>query len=438
MLSTVRGFFIGRMGHNRLYASKSVPLQPAPNHGICRGIGGQNTMTLTVKAIDAAKANGKGYKLADRDGLYLFVTPVGGKGWRANYQRAGKQATRTYGRWPAVSLADARKAHALARGPVAVDVDTTAKTAATFETVARAWLKLKLPTLSNGKHQIQVESTLVRFALPALGHRPIGSIRRAELVTVVQAVQGGGRGGDDLIETAHRVAGRITAVFDYAVDAGLIELHPAAGLVRVLQARKVKQPMASLPPTEAGALLAAIAGYGEPVTRLGLLLLAHTFVRVGELRGMRWSELVEDGAAWVVPAERMKLRLPHVVPLSDPARALLAELRRINGCVEYVLASPIKPSAPISENTFLFALYRLGYRGRMTAHGFRALASTVLNERSGFSHDVIERQLAHKETNAVRAAYNRAEYLPQRRELMQWWARWLAAQAAASRPDATA
>jgi integrase len=381
-------------------------------------------MGLTTKTIEAVKSTGKGYKLADRDGLYLFVTPAGGKSWRANYQRDNKQATRTYGRWPDVTLADARKAHAAARGPAIKDSLTVAA-APTFETVARAWLKLKLPTLSNGKHQIQVENTLVRFAFPALDKRPIDTIRRADLVATVQAVQGVGRGGDDRVETAHRVAGRITAVFDYAVDAGLIEAHPATGLVRVLSARKVKQPMASLPPAEAHALLDAIDGYGEPVTRLGLLLLAHTFVRVGELRGMRWAELVEDGAVWVVPAERMKLRLPHVVPLSPQAQAILAELRKINGELEHVLASPIKPSAPISENTFLFALYRLGYRGRMTAHGFRSLASTVLNQDSGISHDVIERQLAHKETDAVRAAYNRAEYLPARRDLMRWWSAWL-------------
>lgn len=374
-------------------------------------------MGLTVRAVEAAKPRDKGYKLADSAGLYLFVTPAGGKSWRANYVRSGKQATRTYGRWPEMSLADARKAHTAAREHVAAGVVASP----TFEAVARAWLTIKLPTLSNGKHQIQVENTLERFALPALGHRPIDTIKRAELVAVVQAVQVDGR-----VETAHRVAGRITAVFDYAQDAGLIESHPAAGLVRVLQSRKTKRPMASIPPSDAPALLRAIADYDEPVTRLGLLLLAHVFVRVGELRLMRWTELLEDGAVWVVPAERMKLRLPHVVPLAPQARALLDALRVINGNREFVLASPIKPKSPISENTFLFALYRLGYRGRMTAHGFRALASTVLNEQSGFAHDVIERQLAHKETDAVRAAYNRAEYLPARRELMVWWADWLA------------
>lgn len=387
---------------------------------------------LTAKAVEAARPQERPYKLADSAGLYLFVSPAGGKSWRANYQRAGKQATRTYGRWPDVSLADARRAHAAARD--AAEAQALAPRVPTFEEVARAWLKLKLPTLSNGKHQIQVANTLERFAFPALGPRPIDSLRRGELVAVVQAAQAGGK-----IETAHRVAGRITAVFDFAVDAGHLESHPAAGLVRVLQARKTKKPMASIAPAEAGALLRAIDDYDEPVTRLGLQLLAHTFVRVSELRGMRWDELREDGAVWVVPAERMKLRLPHVVPLSEQAQAVLASLRLLTGEGDLVLDSPLRPGHALSENTFLFALYRLGYRGRMTAHGFRALASTVLNEQSGFAHDVIERQLAHKETDAVRAAYNRAQYLPQRRELMRWWGQWLATQrSAADRPAASA
>jgi integrase len=377
-------------------------------------------MTLTVRAVETAKPRETGYKLTDGAGLYLYVTPAGGKSWRANYLRDGKQATRTYGRWPDLSLADARKAHAAARDLVPA---RAAAVAPTFEAVARVWLKKHLPTLSNGKHQIQVENTLQRFAFPKLGKLPIDAIGRTDLVAVVQGAQDGGK-----VETAHRVAGRITAVFDYALDSGIIQTHAASNLVRVLQARKTKKPMASISPAEVGALLRAIDDYDEPVTRLGLQLLAHVFVRPGELRGMRWAELKEDGAIWVIPAERMKLRLPHVVPLSEPARTILDKLRLVTGASEFVMASPLKPNHPVSENTLLFALYRLGYRGKMTAHGFRALASSVLNEQSGFAHDVIERQLAHKETDAVRAAYNRAEYLPMRRELMEWWARWLQAQ----------
>jgi integrase len=383
-------------------------------------------MTLTVRAVDAAKPKDKPYKLADERGLYLFVSPAGGKSWRANFTAGGKQQTRTYGRYPAMSLADARKAHQQAREAPQADATPTAPT---FEAVAKEWLRKTLPGLSNPKHRGQVEATLERFAYPKIGGKPIDQIERTELVQAVQAVMK----GDARIETAHRVAGRITAVFDYAQDVGYISKHPAAHLTRVLVPRKVKKPMASIPPDEAGELLRAIQTYPEPVTRIGLLLLAHTFVRVGELRGMKPDEFKEDGAVWVVPEDRMKLGLPHVVPLSKQAKALVDQLQALSGGA-YVIESPARPGHPVSENTFLFALYRLGYRGRMTAHGFRALASTVLNERSGFPHDVIERQLAHKESDAVRAAYNRAEYLAQRRELMAWWSDWL--EGAAKAPTA--
>lgn len=383
-------------------------------------------MGLTVRAVEAARPKEKGYKLADDRGLYLYVTPAGGKSWRANFTKDGKQGTKTYGRWPAMSLPDARKAHSGAREQPAQQVTPS------FEVVAREWLKIKLPTLSNAKHQGQVENTLEVYVFPLIGAMPIDGILRTKLVSVVQAAQAGGK-----IETAHRVAGRVTAVFDYAQDAGYIQQHGAAGLTRVLVARKVKKPMASIPPAEAGALLRAIDDYDEPITRLGLQLMALTFVRVGELRGMRWDELKEDGAIWVVPAERMKLKLPHVVPMSKEAQAVLAEAKLLTGECALVFESPLKRGKPLSENTFLFALYRLGYRGRMTAHGFRALASTVLNESSGFDAEVIERQLAHKETDAVKAAYNRAQHLQKRRELMDWWGRWLVRETAASQKRAS-
>jgi integrase len=369
-------------------------------------------MPLTVRSVEAAKPRDKAYKLTDGQGLYLFVSPAGAKSWRANFTAAGKQQTRTYGRYPEMGLAEARKAHQGAR-----DTTPATKTAPTFEEVAKAWMLKHLPSLSNPKHRGQVEATLERFAYPKLGKMPIGDIRRADLVAAVEAV--GGK-----VETAHRVAGRITAVFNYALDAGILEAHPAASLTRVLTPRKVKKPMASIDPADAGQLLRDIQSYPDLVTRLGLQLMAHTFVRVGELRGFLRNELREDGAVWVIPEERMKMGLPHVVPLSTQAQAIVKKLAEMSGG-ELLLDSPAKPGQPISENTLLFALYRLGYKGRMTVHGFRALASTVLNEQSGFSHDVIERQLAHKESDAVRAAYNRAEYLEQRRRLMAWWSDWL-------------
>lgn len=385
-------------------------------------------MALTVKQIAAAHPKEKPYKMGDSAGLYLYIAPTGLKSWRANYQQGGRQRTRTYGRYPDMSLAQARMAHVAAKNDDAAPIE---KASPTFQDVAGQWLAVKLPSLSNHKHKIQVQATLERFAYPAIGHLPIDQIKRPTLVRIVLQAQEGGR-----VETAHRVASRITAVFDYAQDIGAVESHGASALVRVLQPRKVRRPMASISIAETGRLLSLIDDYDEPVTRLGLQLLSLTFVRVGELRGMRWDELREDGAVWVVPAERMKLRLPHVVPLSGQAKAVIEQLRLLSGDADLVMESPVRRGHPLSENTFLFALYRLGYRGRMTAHGFRSLASTVLNERSGFERDVIERQLAHRETDAVRAAYNRAQYLDQRRKLMQWWADWLDQQRA-SHPRAS-
>jgi integrase len=386
-------------------------------------------MTLTARQAETAKPKDKPYKLTDGEGLYLYVSTAGGKSWRANYTEGGKQKTRTYGTYPEVSLADARGKHRAARAAPAATAPAAAKP--TFKEVAKLWMKKHLPSLTNPKHRLQVESTLETFAYPKLGALPVDKIPRTLLVEVVKGsmTDDGGR-----VETAHRVAGRITAVFDYAEDEGILEEHPAANLTRVLPARTVKDPMACIPWQEAGQLLRAIDAYPERVTRLGLLLAAYTFPRVNEILGFKKDELREDGAIWVVPPERVKgkaeNKLPHVIPLAPRVQELVEQLTAMSGC-DLVLESPDRPGRPLSENTLLFALYRMGYKGRMTVHGFRALASTVLNEQSGFPHDVIERQLAHKETDEVRAAYNRAQYLDQRRALMRWWADWLDAQRAA-------
>lgn len=384
-------------------------------------------MTLTARAVEAAKPRATAYKLADQDGLYLHVLPTGTRSWRANFTHAGKQQTRTYGRFPEMSLADARKAHYAARGDAPAGVRTSRAPA--FKAVAKRWLLKHLPDLKNPKHRGQVEATLERFAYPKIGELPIDEISRATLVEVVEGVLDDATTRGDRVETAHRVAGRVTAVFDYAMDAGLITQHHAANLTRVLPSRKTKKPMASIQPEEAGILMRDIRGYPEHATALALELMAYTFPRVGELLGFEKDELRDDGAIWVIAAERMKMPLPHVVPLSRQARKVVAKLSAMSGC-QLVIESPAVPGRPLSENTLLFALYRMGYKGRMTAHGFRALASTVLNESGKFSRDAIERQLAHQETDEVRAAYNRAQYLAERRRLIQWWADWLDAQAA--------
>lgn len=378
---------------------------------------------LTDRTIKAAKPTDKAYKLADIDGLYLFVSKTGAKSWRYNHALNGKQTTKTYGRLELVSLSEARRIHLQYQHELKNGASSVRPT---LTEVTNRWLRIKLPTLSNSKHALQVAHTIERFVLPALGERQIDTIKRADLVAVMHELDARNTG-----ETSGRVAGRISEIFDFAVDSGYLESHPAAGLRRVLAPKAAVVHMVSVEPKDAPALFKAISTYGDTVTRLALMFLAHTFVRVGEMVKMKKSELVDD--VWVVPAERMKgrkdKRKPHVVPISKQARAILDELIARSDC-EYVFASPVKYGRPIDTGTPLQALYALGYRGRMTAHGFRALASTVLNSESDFGADVIERQLAHKETDAVRAAYHRAEYLDKRRELMAWWSQWIEQQAA--------
>jgi integrase len=288
----------------------------------------------------------------------------------------------------------------------------------TFKAAAERWLAWKLPQLDSANNVRTVEQSIREHVLPAIGDRKLADLKRADLVAVVRAVATAGK-----VETAHRLGQRIRAIFDHAVDHGDIESHPAAGLSRVLPvAGKTHQPAVS--PSELPDLLKAIHGYSEPVTRLGLLLLAHTFVRTSELIGARWEEI--RGDVWVIPEGRMKRRLPHVVPLSGPVSALLADLRAITAEESPFILASRNPRQPISNNTLLFALYRLGYRGRMTGHGFRALASSILNESGLWSRDAVERQLAHRETDAVRASYMRASFLDERRRMMVWYSAHLA------------
>ena len=293
----------------------------------------------------------------------------------------------------------------------------------TFGEATERWLAQHLPELSHANSQRTVEQSIRDYVLPVIGARRLDELRRGDLVDVVRRVSAAGK-----VETAHRLGQRIRAILDHAVDHGDIESHPGAGLSRVLQAVE-KTPMAAVTPAELPPLMKSIDRYPEPVTRLGLLLLAHTFTRTSELIGAQWSE-IRDAETWVIPAERMKgrpeRRLPHVVPLSQPVKAILDELRELTEEESpFILAARQNPRCSISNNTLLFALYRLGYKGKMTGHGFRAVASTVLNESKLWGRDAIERQLAHRETDQVREAYHRAEYLEERRRMMKWWSGYL-------------
>ena len=332
-------------------------------------------------------------------------------GYRAHIYVRGKRESKTFRtQREAKSWADRREAELEAGGA-----------RVTFGEAAERWLTWKLPQLTNAENQRAVEQSIRDYVLPDLAHRQLAAIKRRELVAVVDKIAKRGT-----VETAHRVGQRIRAIFDHAVDHGDIESHPAAGLARVLP-KAEEEHIAAIAPDELPKLLRDVQSYPEPVTRAGLLLMAHTFVRTSELIGARWSEFRDD--VWVIPEERMKAGLPHVVPLSTHVRALLEELRPLTDESPYVLASPLQPQASISKNTLLFALYRLGYRGRMTGHGFRSVASTILNESGMWSRDAIERQLAHKETDKVREAYHRAEYLDERRRMLEWYSAHLAASA---------
>lgn len=283
----------------------------------------------------------------------------------------------------------------------------------TFAEAAERFLKWKLPQLTNIANQGVYEQSIRQHVLPVIGKTALSDLNRLALVSLVRGIAEKG-----VVETAHRVGQRVAAILDHAVDHGDIETHAARGLSRVLPAKEKRQ-MPAVTPAELPDLLRAIDTYPEPVTRLGLHLLAHTFVRTSELIGARWTELKDD--VWVIPGERMKLGLPHVVPVTSQVRSILKQLEPMTGDSPYWLASPVNHSVPISNNTLLFALYRLGYKGRMTGHGFRSVASTLLNESGLWSSDAVERQLAHKETDKVRESYHRAQYLDERRRMMQWY-----------------
>ena len=387
-------------------------------------------MPLSAVAIRNAKPGTKPRRLYDSGGLYLEVAPTGGRWWRFAYRYGGKRKLLSLGVFPDVSLVDARERRDEARKLLASGVDPSAhrkaekraailRDANSFEAVGREWYG-KQSAVWTARHADDVLRRLESNLFPELGDRPIAEITAPELLAAVRKVES--RGAYDL---AHRMLGVAGQVFRYAVATHRCERDPSGDLRGALTPHKVRN-QAAIRPEELPALLKAIDRYpeiGDRQTALGLRLLCLTFVRTTELIGAEWSEFADlDGKApnWEVPAERMKMKEAHIVPLSRQAVALLKELRVIAGNSRYVLAGRNRDK-PVSNNTLLFALYRLGYKGKMTGHGFRAVASSALNE-AGWRPDVIERQLAHKEPNKVRAAYNRTEYLPERQKMMQHWA----------------
>ena len=386
---------------------------------------------LTNTAIANAKRTGKAYRLFDSGGLYVEVTPIGAKYWRLKYRHAGKENRLSLGVYPEVTLAEARSKRDAARAVLREGRDPsserkTAKrrallaTADTFGAIAREWLAMQEKKLAPTTFA-KAKWTLETLAFPWLGALPIATITAPDLLAVLKRIEA--RGAH---ETAHRTKARCGQVFRYAIATGRATRDPAADLRGAL-APVVSRNFSSITDADGvGGLLRTIDGYsGQHATRCALKLSPLVFVRPGELRRAQWAEINFDKAQWRIPAARMKMREEHIVPLSEQALAVLGELHPLTGQGRYLFPSLRTSQEPMSENTINAALRRMGYdKDTMTGHGFRALASTRLNEM-GWAPDVIERQLAHAERNKVRAAYNRASYMAERGKMMQAWANYL-------------
>jgi integrase len=388
-------------------------------------------MALTDKTIRAARHGEKTQRLFDGGGLYLELSPSGGKWWRLKYRFTGKEKRLSLGVYPHVVLKQARERRDEAKRLLANGVDPSAqrqahraavteRAANSFEAVAREWFAAFSPKWVKG-HSDKILRRLEHNVFPHLGGRPIAEIKSKEMLAVLRKVEGRGA-----IETAHRTKQNCSQVFRYAVATGRAERDPTVELKGALTPARERHHPSITEPKAIGALLRAIEGYeGAPVTKAALRLASLTFVRPGELRRAEWTEFNLDKGEWRIPAERMKMREQHIVPLSSQAVAVLKDLQPFTGRGKHMFPGARTNGRPMSENTINAALRRLGYtKDQMTGHGFRSMASTHLNEQ-GWNRDAIERQLAHAERDNVRAAYNFAEHLPERRRMMQAWADYL-------------
>lgn len=388
---------------------------------------------LTAIQVRNAKPKDRPYKLSDGRGMYLHVAKSGLKTWRYRFRIEGKESTYTLGEYPLMGLEQARLARIEAREMVKsginpaqkkrherqekIDKDIINKESEknTFKHVAFEWVDQQRERWSTD-HTSAVIGTLRVDAFPEIGSLPVDTITPPQVLKILRKIEDRGS-----LEIARKVLQRMNAVFRYAVQTGRATYNPAADMQGVLKTRRVEHRTAISSDDLPQFLRDLTAGDIHTTTRLALQFLILTAVRSGEVRGATWDEIDLDNKLWTIPAERMKMGTPHKVPLSRQAVAILERMGILYGKAELVFPGIRDQSKQLSENTMLYALYRLGYHSRATVHGFRATFSTIANE-SGFAGDVIEKALAHEERNKVRAAYHRSEYIEQRRELMQWWA----------------
>ena len=380
---------------------------------------------LTEARIRRARPKERPYKLRDGGGLYLLITPTDAKQWRLRYVVGSRESMVSLGTYPATSLKAARAKRTELRAALEVGKDPAAErraeranTANAFETIAREWLA-KQPFAP--KTLAKAVWTFEDLLFPYIGSRPLTALTAPELLEVFRRLESRGKH-----ETAHRSKQRVGQVLRYAIATGRAERDPTADLRGALTPIKVTNRAAVTDPREVAQLLRALDGYqGHAIVEAALKMAPLVFVRPGELRAAEWAEINLDAAEWRIAAHRTKMRRPHLVPLAKQAVAILREIEPLTGRGRYVFPSPRTSQRPLSDNAITAALRRIGYTGeQMSWHGFRAMASTLLNEL-GFPPDIIELQLAHQERNEVRAAYNRAQRLEERRKMMQAWADYL-------------
>ena len=387
-------------------------------------------MRLTDIVVRKAKPTDKTQRLFDGGGLYLEITPAGGKRWRQKYRFAGKEKLLAHGTYPDVSLAEARERRDKARKLLANGVDPgqhrqaekaagAERAANSFEVVAREWLT-KRDWVPN--YTAKVTAWLENDVFPYIGGRPVAELTAPEVLRVGRRIEDRGA-----IESAHRVLQNCGQVMRYAIATGRADRNPVADLKGALAPTPEKHHAAIVDPEGIGALLRAIDGYkGSHVTRCALQLAPLLFVRPGELRQAEWAEIDLEAAEWNIPASKMKMRQPHLVPLSRQAIAILEELQPLTSRSQYVFPGGRSSKRPMSENALTAALRRMGYeQGTMTVHGFRAMARTILDEVLHYRPDYIEHQLAHAVKDPNGRAYNRTSHLPERRKMMQAWADYL-------------
>ena len=386
---------------------------------------------LSDTKIRTAKTDGKPLTLFDGGGLYLLVLPTGGKLWRFQYRFEGQNKLLALGAYPEISLQNARQRRDETRRQVALGIDPGAVKKAqkqaqteeteTLETITREWIE-KFRSKWVEAHAEKTLNAMVKDVFPWVGKRPIKELKAPELLAALRRIESRGA-----LDTAHRVRGQLGQVFRYAVATGRAERDPMVDLRGALPPARGGHHAAIIDPKEVAALLRAIDGYeGGYVVKCALRLAPLLFVRPGELRNMEWSELDLEAASWSIPAAKMKMKEPHIVPLPKQAVTILQEIQPLTGSSQYVFPSGRSFTRAMSNNAILAALRRMGYdKDTMTGHGFRAMARTILDEVLHVNPYVIEAQLAHKVPDALGRAYNRTTHLSERVKMMQTWADYL-------------